>query len=123
MTAHKKWNAIDATFSKCYIRGGIRIPLLPQGNRHDGTFTEFEAAAITGEKLAELILIDQELDKNENLHIILNVILPRNSLKLRCSFGIMELELNWGVLGEVPEASRNAIYEVKREISGEDTKE
>ena len=27
---------------------------------------------------------------------------PRNSLKLRCGFGIIELELNWGVSGEVP---------------------
>jgi len=33
----------------------------------------------------------------------------------------MEFELNRSVSGEVPEASRNAIYEVKREMSGEDT--
>ena len=47
--------------------------------------------------------------------------LPRNSLKLRCSFAIMELELNRSVSGEVSEASRNTVYEVKKEISGEDT--
>jgi hypothetical protein len=40
--------------------------------------------------------------------------LPRNSLKLRCSFDIMELELNRSVSGEVPEAYRNTIYEVKK---------
>jgi hypothetical protein len=33
----------------------------------------------------------------------------------------MESELNRGVSGEVPEAPGNAIYEVKREMSGEDT--
>jgi hypothetical protein len=33
----------------------------------------------------------------------------------------MELKLNRGVSGEVPEASGNVIYEVKREMSGEDT--
>jgi hypothetical protein len=33
----------------------------------------------------------------------------------------MEFELNMSVSGEVPEASRNAVYEVKREMSGEDT--
>jgi hypothetical protein len=42
--------------------------------------------------------------------------LPRNSLKLRCSFGIIELELNRNVFGEVPEACRNVNYEVKREM-------
>jgi hypothetical protein len=45
----------------------------------------------------------------------------RNPLKLRCSFGIMEFELNRNVSGEVPEASRNTIYEVIREMSGENT--
>ena len=40
--------------------------------------------------------------------------LPRNSLKLRFRFGIMEIELNRSASGEVPEASRNAIYEVKK---------
>jgi len=33
----------------------------------------------------------------------------------------MELKLNRSVSGEVSEAYRNAIYEVKREMSGEDT--
>ena len=47
--------------------------------------------------------------------------LTRNSLKLRRSFGKMELELNRIVSGEVPEASRNAIYEVKKEMLSEDT--
>jgi hypothetical protein len=42
--------------------------------------------------------------------------LPRNSLKLQCSFGIMELELDRSVSGEVPEACRNVNYKIKREI-------
>jgi hypothetical protein len=40
--------------------------------------------------------------------------LSRNSLKSRCNFGIMECELNRRVLGKVPDASRNAVYEVKK---------
>jgi len=42
-------------------------------------------------------------------------------VEIASSFGIMELELNSSVSGEVSEACRNAIYEVKREMSGEDT--
>ena len=46
---------------------------------------------------------------------------PRNSLKLGCSFGIIEIELNSSVSGEVPEACRNIIYVVKKEMSVEYT--
>ena len=41
----------------------------------------------------------------------------RNSLKLRCSFGIMVFELNKECLRKSAQVCRNAIYEVKWEMS------